>query len=61
MPSVPISWPVLRDGWSKIFVTNEVEVTHESRLSNDDDIEHSRTSQAGSEASLGARGGDRGR
>ncbi|KAI4866483.1 hypothetical protein F4820DRAFT_249021 [Hypoxylon rubiginosum] len=55
--SVPIFWPVLRDlNWGKIFVTQEVNITRETRYMEDDedrltrDTTHSRT---GSEADLG--------
>lgn len=55
--SVPIFWPVLRDmNWGKIFVTQEVNITRETRYMEDDedrltrDTTHSRT---GSDADLG--------
>ncbi|KAI2470664.1 hypothetical protein F4781DRAFT_164982 [Annulohypoxylon bovei var. microspora] len=55
--SVPIFWPVLRKlDWGKIFVTQEVNITRETRYMDDDedrltrDTTHSRT---GSEADLG--------
>ncbi|KAH8200488.1 hypothetical protein TruAng_005381 [Truncatella angustata] len=35
--SVPIFWPVLSSGWSGIFVTQEVKITHESRYIDDED------------------------
>lgn len=31
--SIPVFWPILQDSWGKIFVTQEIEVVHESRLS----------------------------
>ncbi|KAI0134662.1 hypothetical protein BJ170DRAFT_210841 [Xylariales sp. AK1849] len=34
--SVPIFWPVLTIEWSGIFVTQEVEITHESRYNEED-------------------------
>lgn len=34
--SVPVFWPLLQEGFGRIFVTQEVEVTHQ-RLSGDDD------------------------
>ncbi|KAI2619874.1 hypothetical protein GGS26DRAFT_322908 [Hypomontagnella submonticulosa] len=56
--SVPIFWPVLSNmDWGKIFVTQEVNITRETRYMEDDedrltrDMTHSRT---GSEADLGA-------
>ncbi|KXJ92904.1 hypothetical protein Micbo1qcDRAFT_203069 [Microdochium bolleyi] len=33
--SIPIFWPILQDGWGRIFVTQEIEIVHESRLSGD--------------------------
>ncbi|KAI0172994.1 hypothetical protein GGR52DRAFT_431026 [Hypoxylon sp. FL1284] len=58
--SVPIFWPVLRQlNWGKIFVTQEVNITRETRYMDDDedrltrDTTHSRT---GSEAELGGDG-----
>ena len=43
--SVPVFWPVLRDGWGKIFVTKEVNVSHERRImvASSDDLELRRT------------------
>ncbi|KAJ1329264.1 hypothetical protein MN608_05997 [Microdochium nivale] len=31
--SIPVFWPVLQEGWGRIFVTHEIEVVHESRIS----------------------------
>lgn len=31
--SIPVFWPVLQNGWGRIFVTHEIEVVHEFRLS----------------------------
>ncbi|KAH9905423.1 hypothetical protein F4778DRAFT_707182 [Xylariomycetidae sp. FL2044] len=36
--SVPIFWPVLTVQWGKIFVTQEVNITHEARYRDDDDV-----------------------
>ncbi|KAI1445514.1 hypothetical protein F5Y02DRAFT_127274 [Annulohypoxylon stygium] len=62
--SVPIFWPVLRSlEWGKIFVTQEVNITRETRYMDDDedrltrDTTHSRT---GSDADLGGEGGRKG-
>ncbi|KAH7033035.1 uncharacterized protein B0I36DRAFT_104209 [Microdochium trichocladiopsis] len=33
--SIPVFWPILQDSWGKIFVTQEVEVVHESRISSE--------------------------
>ncbi|KAI1100041.1 hypothetical protein F4804DRAFT_336665 [Jackrogersella minutella] len=62
--SVPIFWPVLSKlDWGKIFVTQEVNITRETRYMEDDedrltrDTTHSRT---GSEADLGGDGSRKG-
>ncbi|KAI8959389.1 hypothetical protein F5Y11DRAFT_368106 [Daldinia sp. FL1419] len=59
--SVPIFWPVLRNlDWGKIFVTQEVNITRETRYMEDDEdrLTHGTThSRTGSETDLG--GGDR--
>lgn len=60
--SVPIFWPTLSDQWGKIFVTQEIKITRETRYIDEDESEltgqhHSR---AGSEAELkGVEGGRR--
>ncbi|KAI0844263.1 hypothetical protein F5Y00DRAFT_249097 [Daldinia vernicosa] len=55
--SVPIFWPVLRNlDWGKIFVTQEVDITRETRYMEDDEdrLTHGTThSRAGSETDLG--------
>ncbi|KAI1372497.1 hypothetical protein F4677DRAFT_264072 [Hypoxylon crocopeplum] len=55
--SVPIFWPVLRDlEWGKIFVTQEVNITRETRYMEDDEDRLTRNtthSRTGSEADLG--------
>ncbi|KAI2615322.1 hypothetical protein GGR54DRAFT_296453 [Hypoxylon sp. NC1633] len=55
--SVPIFWPVLRDmDWGKIFVTQEVNITRETRYMDDDEDRLTRNathSRTGSEADLG--------
>ncbi|CAJ2503568.1 Uu.00g109620.m01.CDS01 [Anthostomella pinea] len=38
--SVPIFWPVLTVQWGKIFVTQEVAITHETRYGYDDHHNH---------------------
>ncbi|KAI0839376.1 hypothetical protein F5Y06DRAFT_265285 [Hypoxylon sp. FL0890] len=62
--SVPIFWPVLSNmDWGKIFVTQEINITRETRYMDDDedrltrDTTHSRT---GSEADLGGNGSRKG-
>ncbi|KAI1658582.1 hypothetical protein F4813DRAFT_38877 [Daldinia decipiens] len=59
--SVPIFWPVLRNlDWGKIFVTQEVDITRETRYMEDDGdrLTNGTThSRAGSETDLGAGGG----
>ncbi|KAI1800222.1 hypothetical protein F4811DRAFT_47641 [Daldinia bambusicola] len=55
--SVPIFWPVLRDmSWGKIFVTQEINITRETRyVDNDEDrLTHGTTNSiSGSEMDLG--------
>lgn len=59
--SVPIFWPVLRNlDWGKIFVTQEVDITRETRYMEDDEdrLTHGTThSRTGSETDLGAGSG----
>ncbi|KAI1765676.1 hypothetical protein GGR53DRAFT_254977 [Hypoxylon sp. FL1150] len=59
--SMPIFWPVLRNmTWGKIFVTQEVNITRETRYMDDDEDRLTRDtthSRMGSEADLGG-GGD---
>ncbi|KAI1343254.1 hypothetical protein F5Y15DRAFT_228860 [Xylariaceae sp. FL0016] len=59
--SVPIFWPVLTLHWGKIFVTQEVDITHETRYADEEDqngltrgTSHSRT---GSEVEVVGGGG----
>jgi len=56
--SIPVFWPILQDSWGKIFVTQEIEIVHESRLSGEtkhsgslDDSGYSHT-RAGSTCSI---------
>lgn len=37
--SVPVFWPALREGWGKIFVTKEVEVSHADRRDSTEGME----------------------
>ncbi|KAI1391774.1 uncharacterized protein F4822DRAFT_105241 [Hypoxylon trugodes] len=58
--SVPIFWPVISSmNWGKIFVTQEVNITRETRYMEDDEDELTRDtthSRTGSEAELGESG-----
>ncbi|KAI5860933.1 hypothetical protein GGS23DRAFT_577943 [Durotheca rogersii] len=58
--SVPVFWPVLRGlQWGKIFVTQEVNITRETRYMDDDQdrLTHSTThSRTGSDTDLGPKG-----
>lgn len=36
---VPVFWPVLRDGLGKIYVTKEIEITHDRRMGSADALE----------------------
>ncbi|KAK7982073.1 hypothetical protein PG996_009764 [Apiospora saccharicola] len=64
--SIPIFWPMVSEGWGKIFVTQEVKVTRETRFFDDDDDEdaltnnaHSRNGSSVSQASKSANSRDK--
>ncbi|KAI0105371.1 hypothetical protein F4776DRAFT_475831 [Hypoxylon sp. NC0597] len=62
--SVPIFWPVLRNlDWGKIFVTQEINITRETRYMDDDEDRLTRNtthSRTGSEVDLGGDGSRKG-
>ncbi|KAK6852448.1 hypothetical protein PG995_010999 [Apiospora arundinis] len=63
--SIPIFWPMVTEGWGKIFVTQEVKVTRETRYFDDDDEDaltnnaHSRNGSNVSQVSKGANSKDK--
>ncbi|KAK8080085.1 hypothetical protein PG997_007903 [Apiospora hydei] len=63
--SIPIFWPLVSEGWGKIFVTQEVKVTRETRYFDDDDEDaltnnaHSRNGSTVSTASKSANSKDK--
>ncbi|KAK8119132.1 uncharacterized protein PG998_003758 [Apiospora kogelbergensis] len=59
--SIPIFWPMVSEGWGKIFVTQEVKVTRETRYFDDDDedaLTNNAHSRSGSNVSQVSKGGN---
>ena len=50
--SIPIFWPMLEERWGAIFVTKEIQITHEDRVFDEEDQFSGRHIRMGSDAEL---------